>query len=196
VRHDGALAEYCMGLGRNVLDLDAGHGAILALLASKRKSGSAHCSMSHSGAVTERKPPGMRFETWVERQIREAQERGEFDNLPGTGKPLPGLTGHYDELWWVKQVAQREHLSLLPPLLALRKEAELLLDGLSDLRSEAEGPPVALPRRLDADEVVAEWARRRAGPPTASKQSRSAGEGLIAIRHRLPWWRRLTRRGR
>jgi hypothetical protein len=172
--------------------------------------------MSHSGVVTERKPAGMRFETWVERQIREAQERGEFDNLPGTGKPLPGLTGHYDELWWVKQVAQREHLSLLPPLLALRKEAELLLDGLSDLRSEAavrdevaaynarvvdairrphEGPLVALPRRLDADEVVAEWARRRAGPLTFVEQSPPGAQTPTPTR-RPRWWRRLTRRGR
>ena len=78
----------------------------------------------------------MRFETWVERQIREAQERGEFDDLPGAGQPLPGLTGQYDELWWVKRVAEREHLSLLPPTLALRKEAEELLDDLPSITSE------------------------------------------------------------
>lgn len=28
------------------------------------------------------------WENWVDQQIREAQERGEFDNLPGTGKPI------------------------------------------------------------------------------------------------------------
>jgi DnaJ family protein C protein 28 len=27
-------------------------------------------------------------ESWIDQQIREAQERGEFDNLPGKGKPL------------------------------------------------------------------------------------------------------------
>ena len=27
-------------------------------------------------------------ESWVDQQIREAQERGEFDNLPGTGQPI------------------------------------------------------------------------------------------------------------
>jgi hypothetical protein len=84
--------------------------------------------------MTERKPAGMRFESWVERQIREAQDRGEFDNLAGAGKPLPGLTGHYDDMWWVKRVVQREHLSLLPPMLALRKEAEELLAGLATFR--------------------------------------------------------------
>jgi hypothetical protein len=134
--------------------------------------------------VTERKPAGVRFETWVERQIREAQERGEFENLPGAGKPLPGLTGHYDDQWWVKQVAQREHISLLPPMLVLRKEAEDLLAGLGNLPSEAavrevvadynarvveairrpqDGPLVAIPRRLDVEDVVADWAQRRRG---------------------------------
>ncbi len=28
------------------------------------------------------------WESWIEQQIREAQERGAFDNLPGKGKPL------------------------------------------------------------------------------------------------------------
>jgi hypothetical protein len=27
------------------------------------------------------------YESWVERQIREATERGEFDNLPGAERP-------------------------------------------------------------------------------------------------------------
>jgi DnaJ family protein C protein 28 len=28
------------------------------------------------------------WESWIDQQIREAQERGAFDNLPGKGKPL------------------------------------------------------------------------------------------------------------
>ncbi|MEV4218944.1 DUF1992 domain-containing protein [Nonomuraea sp. NPDC049725] len=52
--------------------------------------------------MTERKPGGMQFESWVDRQIREAQERGEFDDLPGAGKPLPGADKPYDEHWWIK----------------------------------------------------------------------------------------------
>ena len=38
--------------------------------------------------MTERKPPGMKTEDWVEAQIKQAQNRGEFDNLPGAGKPI------------------------------------------------------------------------------------------------------------
>ena len=61
------------------------------------------------------------FESLVERQIREAQERGEFDNLPGAGKPLRGLDGREDPDWWVKQMMQREGLDMadaLPPVMA------------------------------------------------------------------------------
>ena len=39
--------------------------------------------------MTKRKPSGTSFETWIDRQIREAEERGAFDDLAGAGKPLP-----------------------------------------------------------------------------------------------------------
>jgi Domain of unknown function (DUF1992) len=162
--------------------------------------------------MTERKPAGMRFESWVERQIREAQERGEFDNLPGAGKPLPGLTGNYDEMWWINQVVQREHVSLLPPMLALRKEAEEILAGLADVPSEAmvrdlvqdyntrvvatireprDGPLVRIPRRLDVDAVVAEWRRRRTTRP-APTAAQPAVITDTSPRWRLRWRRRLV----
>ena len=62
--------------------------------------------------MTERKPPGVGFETWVERQLREAAERGAFDDLPGAGKPIPDLDKPHDELWWVKQKLRRENFSV------------------------------------------------------------------------------------
>jgi hypothetical protein len=74
--------------------------------------------------MTERKPPGVNFESWVDRQIREAEARGEFADLPGAGKPLPDLGAAHDDLWWVRRKMAREGLSVLPPALALRKEAE------------------------------------------------------------------------
>ena len=52
----------------------------------------------------------MRYESWVERQVREAIERGEFDNLPGAGRPLPGINGRADKDWWVKSLLEREQL--------------------------------------------------------------------------------------
>jgi len=72
--------------------------------------------------MTERKPPGTSWETWVEAQIRVAREQGAFDNLPGAGKPLPNLDLGNDPLWWVKQFVQRERISMLPPSLELLRK--------------------------------------------------------------------------
>ena len=134
--------------------------------------------------MTERKPPGIGFETWVERQIREATERGEFDNLAGAGKPIADLDKPHDELWWVKQKLRRENLSYLPPTIALRKEAEDALLAASQAGSEAQvrrivadinrkilegnrkaasGPPLNL-MPFDAERVVRTWRERRAPP--------------------------------
>ena len=123
-----------------------------------------------------------RFETWVERQIREATERGEFDNLPGEGQPIPGLTGRDDEDWWVKGFLEREQLPMpLPPSLALRREVAGLRESLVDVGSEEtvraivsdlnhrivdshrrriDGPPVIL-RLVDVEQTLADWREDR-----------------------------------
>jgi hypothetical protein len=46
----------------------------------------------------------------AERRIREAMSRGDFDDLPGAGKPLPGAGEPYDPLWWVRAWIERERL--------------------------------------------------------------------------------------
>lgn len=130
--------------------------------------------------MTERKPPGVPFESWVEKEIRDAQGRGDFDRLPGAGKPLPD-DATYDELWWIKRKMAREGLSVLPPTLALRKEAEEALAAAYAAPSErtvrkiiAEinskildmmlkpppGPPLGL-KRYDVEDVVHEWRERQ-----------------------------------
>ena len=89
--------------------------------------------------MTERKPAGTSFESWVDAQVRTAQDSGAFDNLPGTGKPIPGLDQPYDENWWVKRKVRDEDLSteaLLPTSLRLRKEVEALADTVAMLPSE------------------------------------------------------------
>jgi hypothetical protein len=78
-----------------------------------------------------------RYESWVERQVREAIERGEFDNLPGMGKPIAGLNGREDENWWIKSKLEHENIrGLLPATLALRKEVEELSATLADEHEE------------------------------------------------------------
>jgi Domain of unknown function (DUF1992) len=137
------------------------------------------------GSMTERKPPGVPFETWVERRIREATERGEFDNLPGAGKPIPDLDKPHDEAWWIRQKLRREDFAYLPPTIALRKEAEDALERAAKAGSEAEvrrivadinakiregnrkaasGPPLNL-SPFDADRVVRDWRARQQPPP-------------------------------
>jgi hypothetical protein len=132
--------------------------------------------------VTERKPAKVNFETWVEAQIREARERGEFDNLPGQGKPLTNVDVYGDDMWWIKQWLKREELSFTPPALALRKNVEDMLEGVGRLRSEKavrdvvselndrirhmnrippiDGPPSNL-MPLDLDRVLERWADQR-----------------------------------
>jgi len=135
--------------------------------------------------MTQRKPPGTSWESWIESQIRVAQEQGAFDNLPGAGKPLPDIDREYDPLWWVKQLTQREQLSLLPPSLELLRKVERELAAIEKLPDEAtvrrrvaalnveiakvnatvvEGPPTRL-GTLDVDQVVARWRRTRSATP-------------------------------
>lgn len=104
-----------------------------------------------------------RWESVVEAQIRQAQERGDFDGLPGQGKPIPGAGEPDDELWWVKGLVKREGLDtsvLLPPSLRLRKEIEDLPSAVAGLRTEdAVRAAVA-----DLDERIAAWIRTPSGP--------------------------------
>lgn len=48
-----------------------------------------------------------RYENHVDRLIREAMERGDFDDLGGKGKPIPGAGSIDDELWWVRRWMRR-----------------------------------------------------------------------------------------
>jgi Domain of unknown function (DUF1992) len=131
--------------------------------------------------MTEQKPPGMAWDSWIEQQIREADEQGAFENLPGFGRPLPGLEAGYDPDWWVKQFVQREGVSVLPPALELLQKVERVLADLSRLPTEAQvreqlialnaeiakvnamtldGPATRL-GVLDVDSIINEWRARR-----------------------------------
>ena len=135
--------------------------------------------------MTQRKPPGTSWESWIESQIRVAMEEGTFDKLPGAGKPLQNLGQEFDPLWWVKQFVQREQISILPPSLELLRKGETELAAIEKLNDEAtvrgridalnveiarlnatvvEGPPTSL-GTLDVDQVVARWRRTRSADP-------------------------------
>ena len=71
-------------------------------------------------------------------QVRQAMERGEFDDLPGQGKPIEDLGVEHDPDWWVKKLVERENIALLPPALALRKEDAELDGRLDEVTAESE----------------------------------------------------------
>ncbi|MCZ2822863.1 MULTISPECIES: DnaJ family domain-containing protein [unclassified Modestobacter] len=57
--------------------------------------------------MTERKPEGMSFETWVEHQISQARERGDLEGLAGAGKPLPRRDREKTTYEWALEWARR-----------------------------------------------------------------------------------------
>lgn len=150
-----------------------------------------------------------RYESPVERAIREAQERGEFDDLPGAGKPL-SIPDTDDPMWWVRQLAEREQLDFtgaLPPAVALRKEAGTFPASLVELRTEESvravledfnrrvrqdrlrPPDPRMPQLLaptvDVDDLVAQWRVLRAAAEPAAP-----AVAPVEVRRRRWWWRR------
>ncbi|HEY2193318.1 MAG TPA: DUF1992 domain-containing protein [Actinomycetospora sp.] len=150
-----------------------------------------------------------RYESVVDEQIRKAIESGQFDDLPGAGKPLK-LPAPGDENWWLRSKLRSEGVpthALLPRSLRLRKEIEDLDEAVRDLRDEADGRAVVAEldrrvvdflrapsgprvpiRRPSADAVVTRWREARAAArpaPAPSSAPRPAD--------RRRWWRRLPR---
>ncbi|WP_432492089.1 DnaJ family domain-containing protein [Kineococcus auxinigenes] len=155
--------------------------------------------------MTSRKPAGRSFESWVERQVREAAERGEFDGLRGSGQPLRNLDRPFSAEEWAADKARREGFdvsAMLPPALALRREREVLLRDLGELRSAAEvdavvadfndrvrelyrrpaDGPLVVVALLDAAEVRERWGRARPAPAPVQE-----APGPVVRRR---WWRR------
>ncbi len=160
--------------------------------------------------------PGERWESPVERAIREAQERGEFDHLPGAGQPLGDLGSPDDPTWWVRRLARRERLDLtaaLPPAIALRKEAASYPESLADVGSEAAvreiledynrrvrrdrlrpavGPlPPVLAPTVDVEEQLPRWRALRAArlTPPAELPPAEPPVGQLRSTRRWRWWR-------
>lgn len=142
---------------------------------------------------------------YVETALQQAIRRGDFDDLPGAGKPIPGLGEHHDPDWWIRRKIESEQLTGLgPPALLLRVESTELEDRLDALHSEDEaravledfnrrviearrqllgGPPVVTPTR-DVDAELAAWTQRRAARADTAAQEPDAAP------RRPRWWRR------
>lgn len=145
---------------------------------------------------------------FVETAIQLAIRRGEFDNLPGAGKPLEGLGTHHDPDWWIRRKIENENLSGLgPPALILRVE-DRGLDGevdqlgreedvrgvledfnrrVIDARRQLRGGPPVVTRPRDVEAEVAAWRERRA---TRQADARAEAPSHSESRPARRWWRR------
>jgi hypothetical protein len=160
--------------------------------------------------MTERKPAGMSFTSWIDQQISEAEERGAFDSLPGAGKPLPNRGEDDDGQAWVREWLRREGVSadvMLPEPLKLRKEAARLAETVHDLGSEQEvrdvvadlnrrimdwrkiplGPPIFVPL-VDEEQMLSRWRERQPAIPPVPPAGSGSARGTASARPR--WWRR------
>jgi len=159
-------------------------------------------------------PTGVERAQYVEVLIQQAMRRGEFDDLPGAGKPLTGLQQTYDPDWWIRQKIEREKITGLgPPALTLRTEdAELdqrldaavsetavrgILDDFNHRVVEARrqllgGPPVITPTR-DVDDEIRRWRERRAARQREREEQRERERAAYSA---MSWReRRRFRRG-
>ncbi|MBP3036959.1 DUF1992 domain-containing protein [Arthrobacter sp. zg-ZUI100] len=152
--------------------------------------------------------------------IRDAMNRGEFDNLQYAGKPIPGLDDP-DPDWWIKRLIKRENITGLgPPALQLRvedAELETRLDRLPSERQVREavedfnarvvearrqllgGPPVVTKTR-DSEAEVRGWRQRRGLPDTPgmpdtqeAKERRGGGTKHVPSGATSGWAARLRR---
>ncbi|MFC8796183.1 DUF1992 domain-containing protein [Promicromonospora sp. NPDC057138] len=146
---------------------------------------------------------------YVDVVVDQAMRRGEFDNLPLQGKPIPGLTSTHDPDWWVKGLIERENISGLLPSAQLRKDDAELDDKLDleametrvreivtefnarvvDARRQLQGgPPVVTPTR-DVDEEVRRWEERRSARRAASASQTPAARHEPTTSENRPWWK-------
>lgn len=131
--------------------------------------------------MADQKPEGMSWASWSETLIQRAQAEGRFANLAGEGRPLPGLEGPYDELWWARNLLEREQIAFLPAALRIRRDAERTLQALAQIDTETrvraeiaalnsrirqvnatafEGPPTSF-ATLDIEVVLRRWRAQR-----------------------------------
>lgn len=149
----------------------------------------------------------MSFETWVDRQIAQAQERGDFTRLSGAGRPLANLDREQTAYDWALAKARREGVdtgAMLPPGLRLRRERDDLPERAARLATEAEVRALAedyntrveafwrqpaesrwaaVPGLADVEALVEGWRRDRPAPRPAPVEP----PPQVVPRR---WWRR------
>ena len=135
--------------------------------------------------MTERKPTGTSWKSWIEAQIRVATEEGAFDNLPGAVSPSRISVRNTTRCWWQKQLVRARadlhtaaiaraapqggdgarHDREAPDEATVRRRVAALNVEIAKVNATVvEGPPTRL-GTLDVDQVVAQWRRTRSANP-------------------------------
>ncbi len=103
------------------------------------------------------------LESLVDDHIRRAAERGDFDDLPGSGRPIPGLDRPYGPGWWARQFVERERLAE-----AAREELDDIDRALGEiwpLPSESRVRSAVRDLNLRIEALNAELPAHRRAPP-------------------------------
>jgi DnaJ family protein C protein 28 len=102
------------------------------------------------------------WEKAVEKQIREAMERGDFDHLPGKGKPLDLDSNPFTPSDWQMAYKILKDAGMAPEWIELdkeiRRERDALMSWFSQ-QAEWQRKQIANARTLPADKTIAERAR-------------------------------------
>src|SRR3990172_12856703 len=108
------------------------------------------------------------FQRLAEQRILEAQRKGEFDDLPGKGKPLEleDLSWVPDELRIGYMVLKNAHV--LPPEAELLKDIHILEDLLKHV--EDEGERKALAKSIHWKVIRLDMLKRRSTPVNAVRE--------------------------
>lgn len=158
-----------------------------------------------------------RIQGRIEGAIADGIARGEFDNLPGAGKPLD-LGDPNDPDWWIKKFAEREKLDMaeaLPPTAKLRKESLEFYDHVGQFASIAEVReavrdvnerieadrragvkrvetfPLAAPDVDEARAIHAWYSAQKQAAKTSDEPAVDATTVEESVPRRTSWWRRL-----
>jgi hypothetical protein len=124
---------------------------------------------------SEKKLPGESWGSHVDRMIREAQARGDFDNIPGTGKPLQLEDDNPFNPEWSSAFRVAKNAGAAPLWVELDKEIGA---GRDDLNALLERTAIYL------DTEAARIRRRQVAPkvPDAAVGQRAPAAG------RRRWW--------
>lgn len=144
----------------------------------------------------------------VESAIEQAVRRGDFDDLPGAGKPLD-LPDSHDPDWWINQRLADgtiDRRALLPVVVLLRKEYEQRAETLAALTTERAARDYAedFTRRVHqdrrenpfqkmlapawaADDAARQWRAARAAAPVEPAEPATPEEQSGSAPRRR-WW--------